>query len=45
LYTCLVPKKLEAIAIDEGTEFTSQVVDQWAHENQVHPHFITPGAH
>jgi transposase InsO family protein len=29
--------------IDNGTEFTSQVVDQWAYENQVQLHFITPG--
>ena len=36
-------RKPEAIVIDNGTEFTSQVVDQWAYENQVHLHFITPG--
>ena len=29
--------------IDNGTEFTSQVLDQWAYENQVQLHFITPG--
>jgi transposase InsO family protein len=29
--------------IDNGSEFTSQVVDQWAYENQVELHFITPG--
>ncbi len=29
--------------IDNGTEFTDQVVDQWAYENQVQLHFITPG--
>jgi transposase InsO family protein len=29
--------------IDNGTEFTSQVMDQWAYENQVQLHFITPG--
>ena len=32
-----------AIVIDNGTEFTSQVMDQWAYENQVQLHFITPG--
>jgi putative transposase len=36
-------RKAEAIVIDNGTEFTSQVVDQWAYENQVQLHFITPG--
>jgi putative transposase len=36
-------RKAEAIVIDNGTEFTSQVVDQWAHENQVQLQFITPG--
>jgi putative transposase len=36
-------RKPEAIVIDNGTEFTSQVVDQWAYENQVQLHFITPG--
>jgi len=29
--------------IDNGTEFTSQVMNQWAYENQVQLHFITPG--
>jgi putative transposase len=29
--------------IDNGTEFTSQVVDRWAYENGVQLHFITPG--
>jgi len=33
----------EAIVIDNGTEFTSPVVDQWAYQNQVQLHFITPG--
>ena len=36
-------RKAEAIVIDNGTEFTSQVLDQWAYENQVQLHFITPG--
>ena len=36
-------RKPEAIVIDNGTEFTSQVMDQWAYENQVQLHFITPG--
>lgn len=36
-------RKAAAIVIDNGTEFTSQVVDQWAYENQVQLHFITPG--
>lgn len=36
-------RKPEAIVIDNGTEFTSQVVDQWAYQNQVQLHFITPG--
>jgi putative transposase len=29
-----------AIQVDNGTEFTSRVVDQWAHQNQVALHFI-----
>jgi putative transposase len=36
-------RKPEVIVIDNGTEFTSQVVGQWAYENQVQLHFITPG--
>ena len=36
-------RKPTAIVIDNGSEFTSQVVDQWAYENQVELHFITPG--
>ena len=36
-------RKPDAIVIDNGTEFTSQVVDQWTYENQVQLHFITPG--
>jgi putative transposase len=31
------------IAIDNGPEFVSQVVDQWAYETGVQLHFITPG--
>jgi len=31
------------IVIDNGTEFTSRVLDQWAYENKVTLHFITPG--
>jgi putative transposase len=33
----------ERIVIDHGTEFTSKVLDQWAYENHVTLHFITPG--
>jgi len=36
-------RKPEAIVIDNGPEFVSQVVDQWAYENGVQLHFITPG--
>jgi putative transposase len=36
-------RKPTAIVIDNGSEFSSQVVDQWAYENQVELHFITPG--
>jgi putative transposase len=31
------------IVIDNGTEFTSKVLDQWAYQNKVTLHFITPG--
>jgi putative transposase len=31
------------IVIDNGTEFTSKALDQWAYENKVALHFITPG--
>jgi putative transposase len=31
------------IVIDNGTEFTSKALDQWACENKVALHFITPG--
>jgi putative transposase len=33
----------ERIVIDHGTEFTSKPLDQWAYENNVTLHFITPG--
>jgi putative transposase len=32
-----------AIQVDNGTEFTSRVVDQWAYRNQVALHFIERG--
>jgi putative transposase len=33
----------ERIVIDNGTEFTSKALDQWAYENKLTLHFITPG--
>lgn len=33
----------ERIVIDNGTEFTSKALDQWAYQNKVTLHFITPG--
>ncbi len=33
----------ERIVIDNGTEFTSKAPDQWAYENKLTLHFITPG--
>lgn len=33
----------ERIVIDNGTEFTAKALDQWAYENKVTLHFITPG--
>lgn len=33
----------ERIVIDHGTEFTSKALDQWAYDNKVKLHFITPG--
>jgi putative transposase len=33
----------ERIVIDNGTEFTSKALDQWAYENNVTLQFITPG--
>jgi len=32
-----------AIVVDNGPEFTSRVLDQWAHERGVELHFIQPG--
>ena len=31
------------IIVDNGPEFVSRVVDQWAYENEVELHFIEPG--
>ena len=31
------------IIVDNGPEFLSRVVDQWAYENGVEFHFIDPG--
>jgi putative transposase len=33
----------QAIVVDNGPEFTSRVLDQWAHEHGVELHFIQPG--
>ena len=33
----------QQIVVDNGTEFTSWVVDQWAFARSVELHFITPG--
>jgi len=33
----------ERIVIDNGTEFTSKALVQWAYQNHVTLHFITPG--
>ena len=33
----------EQIIVDNETEFTSKALDQWAYENHVRLHFITPG--
>jgi putative transposase len=33
----------EAIQVDNGPEFISQVVDQWAYRKGVALHFIDPG--
>jgi putative transposase len=33
----------ERIVIDHGTEFTSKTLDQWAYQQNVRLHFITPG--
>ena len=37
---CGLPQQ---IVVDNGTEFTSRVVDQWAFDRGVELHFITPG--
>ena len=31
------------VVCDNGSEFTSQALDQWAHQRGVHLHFIEPG--
>jgi putative transposase len=36
-------RKPKHLLIDNGTEFTSRVLDRWAWENGVPLHFITPG--
>lgn len=36
-------RRPRAIQVDNGTEFTSRVVDQWAFEHGVELHFIAPG--
>jgi putative transposase len=33
----------ESIAVDNGTEYTSKTLDQWAYQNGVHLDFIRPG--
>jgi putative transposase len=33
----------ESITVDNGTEFTSKVLDHWAYKNGVHLDFIRPG--
>lgn len=33
----------QVIQVDNGSEFTSRVMDQWAYENKVKLHFIDPG--
>jgi putative transposase len=33
----------ETIVMDNGPEFTSKALDQWAHERKVKLHFIRPG--
>jgi putative transposase len=33
----------EQIVIENGTEFTSKAMDQWAYEHKLKLHFITPG--
>ena len=31
------------IQVDNGSEFTSRAMDEWAYENKVKLHFIEPG--
>ena len=33
----------DCIVCDNGPGFASQVLDQWAHERDIMPHFIEPG--
>lgn len=33
----------EVISVDNGSEFSGNEMDRWAHENQVQLHFIRPG--
>jgi putative transposase len=33
----------EALVVDNGPEFAGKALDQWAHRNHVHLHFIRPG--
>jgi putative transposase len=35
--------KPQALRMDNGPEFTSKALDQWAHENGIRLHFIDPG--
>ncbi len=35
--------KPEVIQVDNGSEFTSRALDEWAHRNQIKLHFIEPG--
>lgn len=36
---------LQVIQVDNGSEFTSRVIDEWAYRNKVKLHFIEPGKH
>lgn len=36
-------EKPKMIVTDNGPEFCSKVLDQWAYDNKVHHHFIEPG--
>ena len=35
----------QVIQVDNGSEFTSRVMDEWAYRNKVKLHFIEPGKH